>query len=277
MSNNQNTSSPQAASGCPFHNPSVYGQGDLTYNDYLQVPALLNLQKPQSTPPHHDEMLFIIIHQSYELWFKLILHELETAISHMQNRNVLMAHHFIKRVVDIMNLLVQQIHILETMTPRDFLEFRDRLSPASGFQSIQFRELEFMAGLQDESYFNHFKNRPDLTNQLRKRMEEPNLHDTFLKMLDNLGIKTPDGDILKEIYQNPQQHLPTYLLCEALIAFDEGLFFWRVNHMKVVERIIGFKRGTGGSSGVGYLRSTIDKKCFPELWDVRNRLERGSS
>src|SRR5579885_2996770 len=137
--------------GCPMHaagsepgQPSVYGASDLTYNSYLKVPELLSLQIPQSQPAHHDEMLFIIIHQAYELWFKLILHEMENAIHYMLDRQVLRAHHFMNRINQIMKLLVQQIHILETMTPAEFLEFRDRLNPASGFQSTQFREIEFL-------------------------------------------------------------------------------------------------------------------------------------
>ena len=137
-----------------------YGRSDLTYNEYLKVPELLALQHPQSEPAHHDEMLFIIIHQAYELWFKLIMHEVEHAIGFMSRKEVLRAHHFVNRVVQILKVLVQQIHILETMTPVEFLQFRDRLMPASGFQSSQFREFEFAAGLKDESYLKFFREKP---------------------------------------------------------------------------------------------------------------------
>lgn len=282
--------------GCPMHagtEPNVYGKSDLTYNDYLKVPELLSLQTPQSDPPHHDEMLFIIIHQAYELWFKLILHEMATAIHHMEACEVLEAHHFVKRIVEIMRLLVQQIHILETMTPVDFLEFRDRLSPASGFQSTQFRLVEFTAGLKDESYFRHFKNRPEFVKALKDCMEAPDLQSAYYDMLRKMGFNIPQGISIHEekedgkahqkiiqailpIYQKPHGNLPLYLLSESLVDFDEQLSLWREHHVRAVERLIGFKRGTGGSSGVEYLKSTTNKKCFPHLWDVRTHLKKPS-
>lgn len=276
-------------SGCPMHQPSVYGASDLSYQDYLRVSDLLSLQTPQSQPAHHDEMLFIIIHQAYELWFKLILHEFETAMEHMRAANVLRAQHFLKRVVQIQKLLVNQIHILETMSPVEFLAFRGRLNPASGFQSAQFREIEFTTGLKDEAYFNHFKNRPEMIEKLRKRMDGPDLKSEYYGMLRKLGFDLPEnaaereasGDAevraqilsqLKKIYQEPDSHLPVYLLSESLIEMDEYLALWREHHVRVVERVIGFKPGTGGSSGVEYLRSTVSKKCFPLLWEVRTYL-----
>lgn len=258
----------------PVGTPSIYGKSDLTYNGYLKIPELLSLQKPLSEPEHHDEMLFIVIHQAYELWFKLMLHELTTAREKMQQKEVLQAHHFIKRVVEIMRVLVQQIHILETMTPADFLKFRDRLNPASGFQSLQFRELEFLSGLKDERMFMHFKNRPEMTEVLQRRMNEPDLRSTYIELLTALGIHQGDDVVqsLVPIYQKPENHLPLYLLSEALVDFDTLLIAWREHHVRVVERVIGFKMGTGGSSGVEYLRKTLSKKCFPELWEVRSRL-----
>jgi tryptophan 2,3-dioxygenase len=273
------------------YQPSTYTPTDLTYNDYLKVPELLRLQRLLSEPPHHDEMLFIIIHQAYELWFKLILHELEKAIGLMQQQHPLQAHHFVRRVVEIMKLLVQQIHILETMTAADFLQFRDRLNPASGFQSVQFRELEFVAGLKDKRYLRMFEDRPDLRQALERRYQEPDLRTTFYEMLRALGFALPvdislaalEQDTLAQeqllaalaqIYQSPIEQMRLYLLCEALVDLDQHLSLWRFHHVRVVERIIGRKPGTGGSSGVGYLQSTVDKRCFPYLWQVRTRLEK---
>ncbi len=265
--------------GCPMGyggtEPNVYGESDLSYNEYLKVLELTNLQIPQSKPGHHDELLFIIIHQVYELWFKLIIHEIETAVDHLKNKEVLQAHHFIKRIVEIMKLLVCQIHILETMRPVDFLRFRERLQPASGFQSQQFREIEFMLGLKDENYLKYFKKSPDVTKSLKKRLDEPDLHWAYFEMLKNLGYKTEGPAKIKslcKIYQDPQDNLPLYLLSESLIELDEYLALWREHHVRVVERIIGGKRGTGGSSGIEYLRSTSHKKCFPELWEIRSHL-----
>lgn len=273
----------------PSGNPNVYTKTDLTYNDYLKIPELLSLQIPESNPPHHDETLFIIIHQAYELWFKQILHELESARKVMTEPNVLKAHHYVRRTVQIMRLLVQQIHILETMTPADFLVFRDRLNPASGFQSLQFRELEFLMGLKEPSYFHYFKNRPEMIQKLETRMKEPDIRQTYYVMLRKLGFKIPENaaeietsgtdeqkeqvlNVLADLYRKPDSNLPVYLLTESLVDLDQQLILWRTHHVRVVERIIGFKRGTGGSSGVGYLQNTLSKKCFPLVWDVRTRL-----
>lgn len=253
-----------------MNEPSVYGKTDLTYNTYLKVPELLALQQPQSDPAHHDEMLFIVIHQAYELWFKLIIHELGSTMTAMRAGDPLKAHHFVKRVVEIMRVLVQQIHILETMAPVDFLAFRDRLMPASGFQSLQFRELEFLCGLKDEHFYAFFKNRPEMLETLRRRYAEPDLRQAFEELVHQLGHKFPEG--LREIYARPSEHLPLYLLCESLVDFDQYLSLWREHHVRVVERVIGFKPGTGGSSGVEYLRSTVGKKAFPVLWEVRTQL-----
>jgi tryptophan 2,3-dioxygenase len=268
--------------GCPMHGggeaPAVYGSSDLTYNDYLKIPELLKLQIPQSVPAHHDEMLFIVIHQVYELWFKLILHEMENSIRYMQSGKILRAHHFMKRINEIMKLLVQQIHILETMTPQEFLEFREHLMPASGFQSIQFREVEFLAGLKDVSFYNHFKNRPEFLAILKKRFEQPDLLSAYYDLIgvkgDAKGDKEQIIQTILPIYQDQESHLPLYLLSESLVEFDQYLSLWREHHVRVVERVIGFKRGTGGSSGVEYLQSTTSKKAFPLLWEVRTYLEK---
>lgn len=263
--------------------PSVYGQSDLTYNDYLKVSELTSLQKPLSEPEHHDEMLFIIIHQAYELWFKLILHEIDVAIEHMKKKEVLRAHHFLKRCVEIQKVLVQQIHILETMTPIEFLAFRENLMPASGFQSLQHREIEFMAGMKDERYLKFFQNRPEMIERLKMRMEADDLSSTYLELVNALGYSVPTSDQpenrsailegIRKIYEDPSKNLPLYLLSEALVDFDMGLSLWREHHVRVVERVIGFKQGTGGSSGVEYLRSQTSKKAFPYLWEVRGLLQ----
>ncbi|MBI2712194.1 MAG: tryptophan 2,3-dioxygenase [Bdellovibrio sp.] len=280
----------KSASGCPYvGEPTSLKPNDLTYNDYLQVPALLNLQHPLSEPNHHDEMLFIIIHQAYELWFKLILHEMESAVEFMQKGAVLRAHHLMSRIGAIMKLLVQQIHILETMTPADFLVFRDHLRPASGFQSAQFREVEFLAGAKDEKYLEYFKNRPDMVDRLKARLAGPDIRSSYYGLLKRLGYGIPDqADLLEDqnsadaklaivegllpIYQRPSDQLPVYLLSESLVDFDQYLALWREHHLRVVERVIGSKPGTGGSEGVAYLRSTTVKKCFPLLWQVRSHL-----
>lgn len=268
----------------------------LTYGEYLKVPELLSLQQPQSEPIHHDEMLFIIIHQAYELWFKQILHEMECTRSSMKSGKILRAAHTMKRVHAIMELLVKQIHILETMTPAEFLQFRDKLNPASGFQSLQFRELEFLAGLKNERYLKSFANQPELVARLQRRLDEPSLRETYFEMLRDLGyplpetisskkreeLKTEQNDeehaqvmaSLIEIYQNPDSNLPLYLLSETFVEFDLQLDLWREHHVRVVERSIGFKRGTGGSSGVGYLQSTTGRRCFPYLWEVRTYLKK---
>jgi tryptophan 2,3-dioxygenase len=195
------------------------------------------------------------------------------------------------RIVEILKLLVSQIHILETMSPIDFIEFRDRLTPASGFQSTQFREIEFLVGLKDKKYLRYFKHRPEFVDLLKRRMEERDLLESYYEMMRKLGYKLPAQaarkersgsakdrqlilDALRPIYQKPSKHLPAYLLSEALVDFDQNLGLWREHHVRVVERVIGFKRGTGGSSGVGYLRSTTHKKAFPLLWDLRSHLEK---
>ncbi len=270
----------------------------LTYGEYLKVPELLDLQVLSSNPPHHDELLFIIIHQAYELWFKLILHEMDKTRESMKAGKILRADHSMKRVLAIMKLLVSQIHILETMTPAEFLQFRHKLNPASGFQSVQFREIEFMAGLKNPKFIKSFATQPHLAERLQKRFDEPSLNETYFELLRELGYELPEhlpldavreidelaeteGEgkrqvmaALIEIYQNPDNNLPLYLFSETCVEFDLQLDLWREHHVRVVERSIGFKRGTGGSQGVGYLRSTTGRKCFPYLWDVRTYLKK---
>lgn len=270
--------------------PEKLKPSDLTYNSYLKVKELISLQTPQSEPPHHDEMLFIIIHQAYELWFKLMIREVERAISHLYKGEALEARHFIQRNVEIMKVMVPQIHLLETMRPVDFLEFRDRLNPASGFQSLQFREIEFACGLKDAKYLKFFESRKDDWEQLKLRMEKPDLRAAFYELMTHHGMpkgayemeETPEGkskilEVLTGVYKEPQKNLPVYLLCESLLELDEYLVLFRNHHVMVVERIIGFKKGTGGSAGVEYLRTTLSKKAFPLLWEVRTHLVKEGS
>lgn len=274
--------------GCPFHQtpkagePLPYGDTDLSYGKYLKVPELTSLQFPQSVPTHHDELLFIIIHQSYELWFKLILHELEETVNYLKKAEILKAHHFMKRAVGIIKMLVPQIHILETMKPVDFLRFRERLAPASGFQSLQFREIEFKAGLKSQKHMEFFRNDPPSFKILEKRFNEPDISHVYFDALRKKGFNLPKTSVEEDkegylkailpIFQSPDEHLELYLFSESLIEFDEHLGLWRDHHVRVIERIIGFKQGTGGSSGVEYLRSTLTKKCFPLLWEIRTYL-----
>ncbi len=270
--------------------PRAFGEDDLTYGSYLKVPELLQLQTPQSDPAHHDEYLFIIIHQTYELWFKLMLHEVENTLEFMKRDMVLRARHFVNRVVEIMRVLVSQIHILETMEPVEFLQFRSRLMPASGFQSVQFRELEFMVGLKQPRYLGFFEHDPEAQATLQARLDSTDLRTAYYQMLGRLGFELPDDvssaaleaddeareallTALRPIYESRDDYLSLYLLTESLIDLDEQLSLWRFHHVRVVERIIGFKRGTGGSSGVSYLTSTVGKKAYPYLWEVRTYLE----
>ncbi len=259
--------------------PVTYGETDLSYNEYLKIPDLLKLQMPLSKPPHPDEMLFIIIHQSYELWFKLMIQESERSIGFLDRGEPLLAKKCLQRVGAILQKLIPQIHLLETMTPVDFLYFRDHLKPASGFQSLQYRELEFLLGLKEPAYLRFFANDPVVLNKLKGRLEERCLRDAFIDFLVKVKIlvnpnptKETLMEALRPVYQSPMDFQILYQLCECLVDLDENLGLWRDHHVRVVERIIGSKQGTGGSSGVDYLRTTLSKKCFPELWEVRTLL-----
>lgn len=268
--------------------PRILKEGDLTYNSYLKVPELLKLQTRVSQPAEHDEMLFIIIHQAFELWFKQIIHEIGAARDKMKSGQVLPAQHHLKRVAKILELFSPQIHILETMTPADFLRFRDRLNPASGFQSLQFREVEFMMGLKDERYLQFFQNQPDMLTTLKARLQEEDVKAVFYEMLRKIGHSKIPAQAneenpehreailsdLKKLYERREAELPLYLLMETLLDVDQGLILFRQHHVQVVERLIGHKTGTGGSSGVDYLRKTTLKRCFPLLWEVRTILEK---
>lgn len=253
----------------------TYGENaPLSYNKYLRVQDLINLQDLLSDPAHHDELLFITVHQAYELWFKQILHELDAAIQFLNEDRLPQATRAINRIVDIEKLLVQQIHILESMTPISFLAFRDQLNPASGFQSMQFREIEFSSGLKDERILREFSDDPFAAERLQRRMDQPSLADAFYQALERreLDVSKPAQAIL-EILTHFESRYEEFQLAEALMEHDEYFSLWRSHHIKMVERMVGAKRGTGGSEGIGYLKTTLDKKFFPELWEARTYLD----
>ena len=239
----------------------------LSYNKYLRVQDLINLQDCLSSPAHHDELLFITVHQAYELWFKQILHELDAAIQFLEEDRVPAATRAINRIVAIEKLLVQQIHILETMTPISFLAFRDELNPASGFQSMQFREIEFSSGLKDKTILREFENDEFARARLEARLNGPSLSDCFHRLLQRRELT------VLEVLTHFEQLYEEYQLAEALLEHDEYFSLWRSHHIKMVERMVGAKRGTGGSEGIGYLKTTLDKKFFPEVWEARTHLD----
>lgn len=257
----------------------------LTYGSYLAVPELLSCQRLQSTA--HDELLFITVHQVYELWFQQLLHETAAARDAMLEgggtpdgdggRDLWRAQHLLRRVATIEQVLVQQIDVLETMTPQDFLEFRQRLAPASGFQSVQFRELEFLSGAKDPSYVDRFRGLTDEERRrLARRLAEPSLWDAFLGVLDRAGLPTDDDEAvlgsLRRVAHDRASYAAHWELAESLLRHDELAAAWRARHVIMVERMIGAKSGTGGSTGAHYLRSRLDLRYYPLLWELRSRL-----
>ncbi len=252
-----------------------YGQNPpLSYNKYLRVQDLIKLQDCLSDPAHHDELLFITVHQAYELWFKQILHEIDAAIGLLAQDRLPAATRAMKRVVEIEKLLLDQIHILETMTPLNFLAFRDELNPASGFQSMQFREIEFSSGLKDETVLDSFKDDEFAFARMRARLDQPSVADAFYEALARRGFTVTDRTrAILEILTHFEERYEEFQLAEALMEHDEYFSLWRSHHVKMVERMVGAKRGTGGSEGIGYLRTTLDKKFYPELWEARTHLD----
>lgn len=268
----------------------------LSYSDYLRVPQLTSLQHPQSSPPHHDELLFIVIHQTYELWFKLLLHELDAVVANLQaavgnpgsRDEVYEAARLLRRGTEIARVLVEQFTVLETMLPTHFLAFRDLLKPASGFQSEQFREIEFLCGLKDPRLLRFHEPTPEMHAALERRLREPSLRDVFFDALAALGIMPPVGERASEeekfraralaivaLYRDEKGNRDWIDVCERLTEFDELIVGWRLRHIQMVERTIGLRMGTGGSSGASYLKGTIEKKFFPELWEARSLMSEG--
>lgn len=273
--------------------PVAPGTEQLTYGAYLRVPDLINLQQPQSSPPHHDELLFIIIHQTYELWFKQLLHELDAVVANLRAASgqpesrdeVYEAARLLRRCTEIARVLVEQFTILETMLPTHFLAFRDKLRPASGFQSEQFREIEFLCGMKDEKMLRFHEASPEMLASLQRRLREASLRDVFFEALAALGVMQPlDEDAgeekkykaraqaIRAVYGDERGNRDWIDVCERLTEFDELIVSWRLRHIQMVERTIGVRIGTGGSSGASYLKVTLDKKFFPELWEARTML-----
>jgi tryptophan 2,3-dioxygenase len=277
---------------------SDYGQNPrLSYSDYLRVPELLQLQHPLAEPAAHDELQFIVVHQVYELWFRLVLHELDAVKAAIDagaetddDAPLRTAIRLLKRVETIFKVLVQQIHVLESMRPVDFLDFRSQLNPASGFQSAQFREVECLLGLKDEALVRRVENDPRIA-ALRARLEGDTIPDALYRLLRGRGfhVTPPDShrteaqarttlEVLRLIYEQPDEHDALYALCEALVDLDEQLVLWRRHHIMMVERQIGSKAGTGKGTtgeldGIRYLLSTLGRQLVPDLWAVRTVLE----
>jgi tryptophan 2,3-dioxygenase len=258
----------------------------VTYGSYLAVDELLALQRPRSAGPEHDEMLFIVIHQVYELWFKQVLHEVDHVIDLLEAREAHRAQHTLKRILTILKVLVAQLDILETMTPLEFQSFRERLEAASGFQSDQFRQLEFVLGNKSKAAIDRFGAGTRARAALEQRYARPTLWDGFLRYLSREGYAVPEASLARdvtakiepspeiqatliEVYRKDPKHAE---MCERLVDLDEGIQEWRYRHVKMVQRTIGAKMGTGGSSGAQYLAATLMTPIFPDLWEIRSRL-----
>jgi len=258
----------------------------LTYSNYLKIDELLSLQEYRSETKEHDEMLFIIIHQTYELWFKQILHEFDKLRKELHKGETWTAVKTIRRVLTILKTMVAQIDILETMTPLEFNSFRGFLDEASGFQSVQFREMEILCGLRSSHMIKAHEHQPQYVERMKNRMEEPTLWESFCSYLQHRGYESElperknNHGLMFESYEKLQETLihimkndpETAMLCELFVDFDEGMQEWRYRHVKMVERTIGNKMGTGGSDGVSYLKNTLHQRIFPDLWEIRSKI-----
>ena len=263
--------------------------GRLTYGGYLRLDQLLSAQHPLSNPPHHDEMLFITQHQVAELWMKLLIHELKAAMAHLREDGIDTCLKILARVKQVQRQLFEQWAVLETLTPSEYLEFRGVLGASSGFQSLQYRQIEFLLGNKNAQMLQVFAYDPAAQATLREVLEAHSLYDEFLRYLARRGHDVPaeltqrdwsqpyrrhEGllPVLKRIYENRASFWPEYHMCEQLVDMEESFQLWRFRHMKTVERIIGHRRGTGGSSGVAFLKKALELEFFPELLDVRTEL-----
>jgi tryptophan 2,3-dioxygenase len=258
-----------------------------TYGDYLHLDELLAAQRPVTAV--HDEMLFIIQHHTSELWIKLLLHELDLAVKLVQSDRLGETFKIFARIAHIQRLLFEQWAVLETMTPSEYLQFRDALGKSSGFQSYQYRALEFVLGNKDANTLKPHEHDPRIHAELAARLAAPSLYDEFLRWLGRNGYAVPQDRIQRDftlpytksadvlevfriIYAEPDRHYIAYDMCEKLVDVEERFQLWRFRHMTTVKRIIGFAHGTGGSSGVGFLKQALELTFFPELWDVRTHL-----
>ena len=266
--------------------------GRLTYGGYLRLDQLLTAQQPLSQPPHHDEMLFIVQHQVSELWLKLLIHELSAAVGHLRHDRVWQFGKVAARCKRVLDQLTGQWSVLETLTPSEYMEFRDVLGPSSGFQSLQYRQVEFLLGNKNAAMLKVFAYDPAGQETLREALESPGLYDEFLRYLARWGHAVPtrhlerdwsqphvrDPELLpvfERIYENTGTYWREYALCEDLVDLESQFQLWRFRHMRTVMRIIGFKRGTGGSSGVGFLKAALELTFFPELFEVRTHIGPG--
>lgn len=261
----------------------------MTYAQYLRLDLILDAQRPLSRPEHHDEMLFIIQHQTSELWLKLVVHELRAAIAMIERDELESTFKILARVKHVQSQLYNQWAVLATLTPSEYTQFRGVLGSSSGFQSVQYRLVEFLLGNKDARMIGYHRADADGAAVLAEALERPSLYDAFLRHLARRGMPVPpevvgrdvrlphephEGvtEVFRTIYTSPAEHWDAYEMCEKLIDVEESLSLWRFRHMKTVARIIGHKTGTGGSSGVAFLRRMVDHVFFPELWEVRTRL-----
>ncbi|MFC3551421.1 tryptophan 2,3-dioxygenase [Lysobacter cavernae] len=267
--------------------------GRMTYSGYLHLDRLLSAQQGLSNPPHHDELLFIVQHQVSELWMKLLIHELRAAIGHLQRDQVWQCGKTLARCKQVLRLLTEQWSVLETLTPSEYMGFRDTLGPSSGFQSLQYRTIEFMLGNKNAAMLKVFAYDPAAQTGLAEVLALPSLYDEFLMYLARFGHAVPaqhlqrdwgqahvsDAALLpvfERIYEDTARYWREYELCEDLVDLESQFQLWRFRHMRTVMRIIGFKRGTGGSSGVGFLKQALELTFFPELFSVRTSIGTGS-
>jgi len=263
----------------------------MTYSGYLRLDRLLSAQDPRSEPVHHDELLFIIQHQTSELWMKLILHELEAALECVQRDDLEPSFKILARIKHIQAQLFNQWAVLETLTPSEYMQFRHVLGTASGFQSLQYRAIEFMLGAKNSAALAAHDEDPEARDRLAALLEAPSLYDQFLRHLSRRGLPIPPNvverdwtrpresdprvvEVFRTIYERPRDHWDAYEMAEKLVDVEEQFQLWRYRHLLTVERIIGMKTGTGGTAGAAYLRSVVHNRLFPELWDVRTQIGR---
>lgn len=263
--------------------------GRMSYSGYLQLDRLLSAQKRLSDPPQHDEMLFIVQHQVSELWMKLMIHELKAAVGHLQVDELGACQKIFARCKSILRQLTEMWSVLETLTPSDYAQFREILGPSSGFQSLQYRTIEFLLGNKNAAMLKVFAHDPQAQAELRQVLEAPSLYDEALAWLARHGHAIPEHllardwsqqrasdpallPVFERIYEDTQAHWNAYHLCEDLVDIEGQFQLWRFRHMRTVMRIMGFKRGTGGSSGVGFLKQALELTFFPELFEVRTRI-----
>jgi len=263
----------------------------LDYKGYLRLDQLLSAQETLSKPEHHDELLFIIQHQTSELWMKLAIHELRAAVEHVKHDNLSPCFKILARVKQIQRMLFEQWAVLETLTPSEYVQFRGVLGQASGLQSFQNRMIEFLFGNKDAKIIEVFRHDQHVYDELQALLRTPSLYDEFLRLLARRGFTIPKTSlerdwsqpyesrpeviqVFKEIYESPEEHWDAYEMAEKLVDVEEQFSLWRFRHVKTVERIIGFKTGTGGSSGVPFLRQGLMVRLFPEIWDVRTEIGR---